>query len=399
MSRGTSSLLPGLALAALVTAVVATAQPSVTPTKIFEIGNIAAVYNGVSAASIFTTTKEWTVVEVWTYHWNDAKGTTSPGTIGIKSLSAGKMYGPWRTTGSPGQGGVPNAYWHATVKVVLPVGRYKIVDSDPGTWSQNEGTGGRGMGWVMAIPAAGLAWPALPDALVSIESVSNGCGGGVASSAKRIGDTSTYLNSNNPLGTRYTVNFRAACNLHDAGYSGAKVKDTLNGGIVDHFTWTQKRVDDKFLADMQQLCVAQIPAAASVAISDCKGRGGKTSFGAETRYNLVTTAGSLFWRDRPAVQGVWLSDSNDPEAPRLVLTQSLRNVKGTWRSGSGEDLVKGEFRGTLISRDQDSIIKGFAKVTKGDTTVIRPMSITVDPDTPNVIAVGGPGLAGPMSRS
>ena len=30
---------------------------------------------------------------------------------------------------------------------------------------------------------------------------------------------------------------------------------------------------------------------------------------------------------------------------------------------------------------------------------MRPMSITVDPDTPNVIQVGGPGIAGPMSRS
>jgi hypothetical protein len=255
------------------------------------------------------------------------------------------------------------------------------------------------MGWVMAVPAAGLAWPALPDALVSIESVSNGCGGGTASSAKRIGDTSTYLNSNNPLGPRYTVNFRAACNLHDAGYSGAKVKDALNGGVVDFFAWTQKRVDDKFLADMRQLCVAQIPASASVAVADCKGRGGKTSFGAESRYNLVTSAGSLFWRARPSLSGTWTSKADEPDAARLTLSQSLRHVTGTWRVGSGEDLVRGEFRGTVISRDQDSIVKGHTKVTKGDNTVIRPMTITVDPDTPNEIAVGGPGIAGPMTRS
>ena len=183
MFRAKSGLLPVLALAALVTAVAATAHSSAEPTKIFEIGNIAAVYNAPTAASIFTTTRDWTVVEVWTYHWNDAKGSTATGTVGLKDLKTGKLYGPWKTVGSPGQGGVPNAYWHTTTKVLLPAGRYRIVDSSPSTWSQNEESGGRGMGWVMAIPAAGLAWPALPDALVSIESVSNGCGGGTASSA------------------------------------------------------------------------------------------------------------------------------------------------------------------------------------------------------------------------
>ena len=61
---------------------------------------------------------------------------------------------------------------------------------------------------------------------------------------------------------------------------------------------------------MRQLCVAQIPAAATVAIADCKGHGGKTSFGAETRYNLVATAGSLFWRDRPTLSGTWTSQAD-----------------------------------------------------------------------------------------
>ncbi len=291
-----------------------------------------------------------------------------------------------------------NAYWYTTTKVVVPAGRYKIVDSDPATWSQNDSSGHRGMGWVLATPAGGLTWPALPDALVSIASVSNGCGGGTASSAKRVGDTSTYLDSNNPLGTRYTVNFREACNLHDAGYSGAKVHDAINGGTIDYFTWTQARVDGKFLADMRLLCERQIPASATVAIADCKGHGGKTSFGALTRYDFVRTAGSLFWRGRPALRGAWAGSGDSPDSARLVLSQNLRSVSGTWRIGSEKNLTTGEFRGTLISRDQDSLVKGFTKVTKGDTTRIRPMSLTADPDTPNEIAVGGPGIAGALTR-
>ena len=154
MSRSRVVMLSSLLAAALGVAVVAAARTAVAPTKVFEISSIAAVQNGASVPSVFTTAKAWRVTEIWTYHWNDARGV-APGTIGLKSLTTGKLYGPWKAIGSPGQGGVPNAYWHVslTAKVVLPAGRYRFVDSSPGTWSQNAETGHRGMGWVMAIPA------------------------------------------------------------------------------------------------------------------------------------------------------------------------------------------------------------------------------------------------------
>lgn len=47
------------------------------------------------------------------------------------------MYGPWETRGSPGQGGVNNAYWIATVNEVIPSGTYQVGDSDPATWANN----------------------------------------------------------------------------------------------------------------------------------------------------------------------------------------------------------------------------------------------------------------------
>lgn len=80
--------------------------------------------------------------------------------------------------------------------------------------------------------AAPQPWPALPDALVPIGSVSNGCGGGKASAQGKFGDSSTYRDSNiNPAARSYTVNFREACKLHDAGYSGAKVRDACTAGL------------------------------------------------------------------------------------------------------------------------------------------------------------------------
>jgi hypothetical protein len=59
--------------------------------------------------------------------------------------------------------------------------------------------------------SAPQAWPALPDALLPIASVANGCGGGEASAQGKFGDTSTYRDSNiNPAAKAYTVNFREA---------------------------------------------------------------------------------------------------------------------------------------------------------------------------------------------
>jgi hypothetical protein len=136
---------------------------------------------------------------------------------------------------------------------------------------------------------------------VPMSTVANGCGGAGWESLEKaqnyLGNTSEYRNSNQrqrgPVRARtYPVNFVQACNLHDAGYAGAVVRDAINGGIVDFRRWTRKQVDDKFLDDMRILCTRQIPAKAKLALANCRGRGGKFSFGAESRYNFVR-----FWGD------------------------------------------------------------------------------------------------------
>ena len=136
---------------------------------------------------------------------------------------------------------------------------------------------------------------------VPIASVSNGCGGAgwdsLVAIQNYLGNSSVYRNSNiNPLAKAYRVNFRDACNLHDAGYSGAIVKDKLHAGkIVDFRGWSRAAVDDKFLRDMQLLCRRAIPAKAKVARRNCQGRGGHGSFGAESRFNFVRTWGHRFF--------------------------------------------------------------------------------------------------------
>jgi len=136
---------------------------------------------------------------------------------------------------------------------------------------------------------------------VPISSVSNGCGGAgwdsLVAVQNYLGNVSVYRNSNiNPLAKAYRVNFREACNLHDAGYSGAIVKDKLHGGrIIDFRSWSRAAVDAKFVRDMRLLCRRAIPARARVALRNCNGRGGNFSVGAESRFNFVRSWGHRFF--------------------------------------------------------------------------------------------------------
>jgi hypothetical protein len=109
---------------------------------LFDNQNILAVYNG-GTSPAFSLPSATIIDTIRTYHWNDANGNGSTGTISLKA-DDGTVYGPWSTTGADGQGGVPNAYWTASPGVTVPAGRYTVIDSDPGTWSQNADSGGAG---------------------------------------------------------------------------------------------------------------------------------------------------------------------------------------------------------------------------------------------------------------
>ncbi len=125
--------------------------PPTTVSTIFNNGNIAAVDNGPTRPTRVTFDRPYVVTYVVTYHWNYGRGA-QPGTVGLLH-SSGKLYGPWQTRGTPGQGGVPNANWECTPNVVVPAGTYTVVDSDPATWAQNSGSGGAGMAVVKGYPA------------------------------------------------------------------------------------------------------------------------------------------------------------------------------------------------------------------------------------------------------
>ncbi len=124
----------------------ATPKPTPTPaSKVVELlssMNSGGVSNSPTAPAQFDTNRTYMISSIMTYHWNNGRGTSRPGTISIRA-SNGRVYGPYAATGLPA-GSVPNAFWEVKPNIALPPGNYVIVDSDPTTWAHNSQSGGRG---------------------------------------------------------------------------------------------------------------------------------------------------------------------------------------------------------------------------------------------------------------
>jgi hypothetical protein len=125
--------------------------PDSNEERIFAQSACAGVDNNPPNPTIFTIDQPRTITKIGTYHWNQGKGET-PGTIGLKDQN-GKVYGPWQASGVPGMGGVPNAYWVATIvpELNLPAGTYTILDSDPSTWAYTYESEDSGIASVVAL--------------------------------------------------------------------------------------------------------------------------------------------------------------------------------------------------------------------------------------------------------
>jgi hypothetical protein len=190
------------------------------------------------------------------------------------------------------------------------------------------------------------------DALVPLEAVSNGCGPGRdASSRPRAADVSAY--------GRFKVNFRLACDLHDAAYVGAAVADPINGGYVDSFDWTREQVDAKFVADERKLCGEQIPSDhsdAQRALAVCVG---------DTRRDRAAAKLGGHFVARPHVAGTWRSQAHG----LWKLTQHSRHVTATWPGG--------DFDGTILVGRGSPIINGLGPTFRMVFTVLSPRRMDV----------------------
>ena len=108
---------------------------------IYNSFNAAGVYNGPTVDTTFTLTKPTTIAAIINYHWNGQAGQDAGavnGWIGIEQIVSGTenvVIGRWPAVSKSGAYGAPNTWWYVYPNVPLAPGTYKIVDSDPATWS------------------------------------------------------------------------------------------------------------------------------------------------------------------------------------------------------------------------------------------------------------------------
>ena len=94
----------------------------------------------------------------------------------------------------------------------------------------------------------------------------------------------------------FIVNFRSACDMHDAGYDGGIVFDPRRG-YVDTRALSRRTIDDRFYSDLINSCDGQIGWNAPVARAQCYSI-------AATYYLAVRTFGAPRFDANPAVQGI-----------------------------------------------------------------------------------------------
>lgn len=103
--------------------------------EIFHSGNDLGVSNG-GKETAFTLSRPTRITYLLSYHYNGGKGAPG-GTLKIVGED-GATWGPWKAETQS------KVYWIVRPNVNLPAGRYRVQDSDPATWSQNEGSKGQG---------------------------------------------------------------------------------------------------------------------------------------------------------------------------------------------------------------------------------------------------------------
>jgi uncharacterized repeat protein (TIGR02059 family) len=98
--------------------------------------------SGPPAPATFTLYTDSLITSISTYHWNGGTGPNTDVTLSLKN-SSGVTYGPWQTVTVNGMDNKP-VFREAAPNIIVPAGVYTVVDSEPSTWSFNDGSGSQG---------------------------------------------------------------------------------------------------------------------------------------------------------------------------------------------------------------------------------------------------------------
>ncbi len=126
---------------------------------IVDYWNKGGVSNWPDALTKFEITQPTYISYIDTYHWNNGRGSTGNefgAFIKIIEVNSNKKYGPWQAQLKSGMNNAPNVHWIVNPNITLPPGIYRISDSDPATWSQNNASNHVGFSKVMSGSPGGL---------------------------------------------------------------------------------------------------------------------------------------------------------------------------------------------------------------------------------------------------
>lgn len=150
-------------------------------TLLLKMESVQGVLYNPTVPTLVTLTEAAYITRIWTYHYGATIGTKEA-TIALQDTTTGATFGPWKqlgyktgnfAAGSPKDDpanvlGPPDNYWVAYPAAVVPAGTYRVIDSDPATWSYTADQGNRGLtwiyGWYGAPPAASNAITVMPTA-------------------------------------------------------------------------------------------------------------------------------------------------------------------------------------------------------------------------------------------
>lgn len=148
LSRSFLLLLCGLTMALTST------SPALAGQVIYSGWAADGVANNPTVDTVFTLSEPTNIAAIYNYHWNDGAGQDASlisGTIAIEQIiseTERTEIGRWPATSwTTNPGAVVNTGWVAYPNILLGPGTYKVVDSDPATWSASYGGMGAGVDW------------------------------------------------------------------------------------------------------------------------------------------------------------------------------------------------------------------------------------------------------------
>lgn len=113
---------------------------------LLNVNSIAGVSEGTPVSPVLTIDSPKTIVAIYTYHWNwvSTGGGENVG-ASLFNIFSEQTYAQCDQTPYPGQGGRINANWIGVPNEPIPAGSYRVISTNPASWSYADDTQGQGI--------------------------------------------------------------------------------------------------------------------------------------------------------------------------------------------------------------------------------------------------------------